>query len=577
MKISGRRRSRTPSKLHSDDWIANRRLGWTILAISWALVSVLYLLVQRDTTFAVDEFDWIGLAGSAPLHGLIEPLNGHLIVLPLVVFRIGLELFGTSHLGFTLVELVFLISVSLGIYVFSRERLGPLLAFAPAVIPLTLGAGWPLLSAPLIGIEWAAAITFGLWALIAVERNSRRSDVAACILLVLSLASFSIAMPFLVACAIAIFLGESRWRRSWIVIIPTVLYAVWYVWANSQSTSAPIDIGSVIWLPAYVMDSVIAVSAAVAGFNLDYGPATTLGLDGFDRGRFVRAVGLALMLLLLLAWSIRYVVKSGRPVGPLLVVLAIPLLLWTSQGLLLDEFRRPIEYRYLFGSTVAVMLVLAELFRPVRASVPLVLTTLGLVAVSAIMGLVPFSQGRNAQLALSTEARAVMSALEIAGDNADPSFTPSTDKLTPQAQFIFIHTGQFLEMSDRYGSPALSVRELKGQAEATRQAADITLVRALEISLEEDRRQNLNCRQIRAERGEDDVVSALLPGHVGIRSNRPRSLFLGRFADSEAVRLDDLERDTAMRFEIPEDATNLPWRIRATGTVPLTVCSDNAD
>ena len=75
--------------------------------------------------------------------------------------------------------------------------------------------------------------------LLALEREDRRGDVAACLFLIASLGFSGLGIPFLAAAAVAIGLGprESWLRRAYVVVIPAALFAAWYLgWGHDAET-----------------------------------------------------------------------------------------------------------------------------------------------------------------------------------------------------------------------------------------------------------------------------------------------------------------------------------------------------
>jgi len=157
-----------------------------ILCLIWAVTSAFYLILQWDLFFYVDEGDWVTFAGTRPVTDFLEPFNEHLILIPLLAFRLVLELAGSSYPAFTILELIALISLSLGLFTYARERIDPWVALAPAVLPFFIagGLGFTSLLMPLVGVIWFLALSLGLWALILVEKGRTSTDLAASLQLV---------------------------------------------------------------------------------------------------------------------------------------------------------------------------------------------------------------------------------------------------------------------------------------------------------------------------------------------------------------------------------------------------------
>lgn len=555
--------------------------GVILLVLSWLGVAVLYFAAQSKTTYAVDEFDWISRAGSIPLVDFLDPVNGHLMVVPMLLFRAGLEMFGNAQFGFTAMELLVLYSLSLGIFVYSRQRIGPVLAAAPAVIPLTLGAAWPLLSASLIGIQWGIAASLGLWAFILLDREqsgqgNTNQDILACALLCLSIASFSVGFPFIVACGALILIRPNRFRRSWIVAAPLGLYFLWRLWAASKVGTAGAEVANLPWVPGYVIDSFLAGASAMAGFDVPYGPWTSLKLQGFDLVRLLQAIALTTTLGIAVVIAFKYRAKQHTGWLRILLVLLIPLTLWASQGFLLEEFRRPTESRYLFGSVIVILLVLVELFRGIKVTGILAAGVLLLTLVSALLGSARFIDGRDSQMAVAQDSSAIMAGYDIAGDNADRDFVPSNEPVSPQSQFIFLPAGPYLEMARHFDTPAYSELEVEAAPDSIREIVDHTLVAVSRIDIHPVRPgQAAGCRRIQSRPGHDSIVTNLGSGETYLKSPVNRQLFLGRFSDDEPAEISPLEAWKPARLRLPNDGSKRQWRLRAVGDDPITICSES--
>lgn len=574
--------SQAPSRSsRGTTWFESGTVGSALLGFSWLAVAALYFVAQSKTTYGVDEFDWIARAGSIPLKEFLDPINGHLLVVPMLIFRAGLELFDNSQIGFTVFELLVLYSLSLGIFVYSKPRIGPVLAIAPAVIPLTLGAAWPLLSLSLIGIEWGIAASFGVWAIILVEKGgtgegSTSLDILACVLLCLSIASFSIGLPFIVACGAMILLRPNRFRSLWIVAVPIILYSVWRLWAASKVGSAGAEAANVPWIPGYIIDSFLGGASAIAGFDIPYGPWTSLKLQGFDLGRLLQGIAFTIVLGVAVVAAFRYKAGKGTRWLPILAILLLPLTLWASQGLLLDEFRRPIESRYLFGSVIVILLVVVELFRGVKVTKALAIGVLALTLASATAGAAKFRDGRASLMPVAQESNAIMAAFDIAGDNADPTFVPSSEPVSPQSQFIFLQAGPYLEMAQKFDTPAYSEQEVEAAPDLIREIVDRTLVTVSRIDIQPaGTGRKLTCREIRSRPGHDSILTRPGNGETILESPVNRQLFLGRFADGEPVEISLLEAGKPSSLKLPEDGSKRQWRLRVSGSDPIDLCSQN--
>src|SRR5215207_9810946 len=112
---------------------ARRLGGWTIdrlavaLLVALALVAAAWILREgRGLTFFYDEWNWV-LTRRSGVTGLFEQHNGHLVVLPLLVFKALFALVGFEPYWVYRVAGVLAHLLCVGLcFALVRRRLGPL-------------------------------------------------------------------------------------------------------------------------------------------------------------------------------------------------------------------------------------------------------------------------------------------------------------------------------------------------------------------------------------------------------------------------------------------------------------------
>ena len=77
------------------------------------------------------------------------------------------------------------------------------------------------------------SITGGLAAWVLLEREGRRSEIAAMVCLIVAAGSSSLGIPIMIGVAVEL-AWLRRWRAGWIVIVPAFLYGIWYL-TNGES------------------------------------------------------------------------------------------------------------------------------------------------------------------------------------------------------------------------------------------------------------------------------------------------------------------------------------------------------
>src|SRR6185295_15130405 len=105
----------------------------------------------------------------------------------------------------------------------------------------------------------------GLAMLLALERRTTAGNIAACLLLGLCLASFSVGIAFALGALFAIWLGgRADWRRVWVVLVPGILYVIWFLWARKFGQSE-VTAEAISSLFSGMADQLAALCAAITG------------------------------------------------------------------------------------------------------------------------------------------------------------------------------------------------------------------------------------------------------------------------------------------------------------------------
>ncbi|HTD57344.1 MAG TPA: hypothetical protein VK672_00470, partial [Solirubrobacteraceae bacterium] len=244
--------------------MADRRPKWAFIALGavMAVSAVLLLWEGRHMTFFNDEWDLILHRRGRDPAILLRDKNGHLVLVPLLIYKTLLAIFGASYTPFRVTAVALGLLCAGLVFVLVRKRVGDAPALAAAVLLLFLGVAWEQLFWAL-GITYYCALAAGLGMLLALERGDRRGDLAACGLLTVSLASFSIGLAFAVAATVEVCLTvrPARWRRLWISLIPLALYGLWSLtYGESQLVSS-----NIASTPFYIAETASAAMASLTG------------------------------------------------------------------------------------------------------------------------------------------------------------------------------------------------------------------------------------------------------------------------------------------------------------------------
>jgi hypothetical protein len=559
-----------------------RRWPIAVLAGAIAASAILLLYLGRGQTLIVDQWAYLSAYRSWDPSVLASPHNGHLIVLPLLVYKALFSVFGIeSHLPYQLATVALAAAVSCLLFALIRDRVGDLLALAAAILMLFYGAGADTVL-PTSQIPNLIGISSGLVMLLALRREDTGGDFAACTFLAMSLASFSIGVAFAAGAAVMLACRPAgqRLRRAWVMAIPLLAYACWAIWAQ-QFEQQTIDTHNLKALGSAVFDQ---IGAALAGLS---GLFTTP--NGSLQGTAAIRTDWAPALIVGLAATV--IVRLRRP-APLaasaLAAIAVLLVYLLLVGIALDEGRNTFDTRLVYLASVLTLLALGELCAPYRPG-PTALAVAGCVFFISMCANVA-ELGDSAKLVREESAanRAKLAAVGIAGENVAVDFVVEE----PPADMAFT-LATLRELDAEFGSPAYSEVELSEATAAAREAADEELVRALRIAPRPVRwlaprgapprlevsdlsggsvRGQGGCVSLRPEPGAKLKATIELPagGVAYASSEEPVAVSLGRFADAPSVALPAREGSNLVR--IPSDSSSTPWVARVEASEPALLC-----
>jgi hypothetical protein len=520
-----------------------KRTPTFLLAIALGASAVLLLSLDSHLTFVGDGWELLVRRQGWSPSAFLEPFHEHLILAPALLYKLLVAVFGIdSALPFYVVSTsFFLLSAGL-LFAYLRPRTGDWLALIAAVLLLFLGAA----SEDLLWefqMGFFGSIAAGLGMLIALDRGDRRGDQIACGLLLVSLAFSSMGIPFAAAALVDLALGRRPCRRrAYIAPLPLAAYALWWLgWGHTAESN--VSIHNLEHLPRYVFD------AAAAGL------ASLLGRDPLDPSGHPPLASQILLMVVIVVAAFR-IVRDRHLSRGLLVALALALSFWMISGLDRTPERYPTASRYQYPSAVFLLLIAAELVR--RARIPrLAVVAVAVIAAGAVFGGVSLLHRdyTNFWKPTSTDIRATLAAVDIAGVHSDPDFRV----LFPPATVLSLRA--YLLATRDHGSPAFDEAELLAQPGPERQIADRTLTSALGIALDPPRQPG------RAERCRVLTRAQLLPGRFTVASvGKARArLRLGRFSGGFPVGLGRLQPGLVRTLSIPVDGSHRPWKLAASG------------
>jgi hypothetical protein len=541
-----------------------------------ACAAGLALWLSRGTTLWVDEITAYMESPGLGLEETLRPHLGHLSLTSRLTYKAVFEVFGANYVPFRVLTLLALILAVALLFAYLKRRVGGYVALAPCLVLLFFGSDYIHVLAG-NGYTILLGIASGLGAFLALERDDRRGDLIACGLLCFGVVTYSFALGFLAGAMVWIAVGEDRRRRAWVVLVPLALYAAWWLWSGTLEAgpASEIDPVNLLVLPSWAFQSLSAVLTALTGVSYQ-----------FPGGYPAPQVGPVLAVIVLALVGLRF--RSGAITKELWAGIAVLLSLWGLGALASGGIRFPENTRYFYPVGIGLMLIAADSLRGIRWSWSGILAVylVALAGLGANLLLLRDGGGflRETHAPL---VRASFAALDVAGDEAEPTFdlfnadgSPGPGNAIFGVPFDIFEARDeapvdaYLAAADRYGSFGFSLPELRARDMGLRSETDRILVKALglELSPTDRRARGPGCRRVRGTGGRPPVARLPTGGALLELAGSGGQASLGRFADAESAPLGRLAPSEPALLRIPPDNAPDPWRLSVAGSGTLIVC-----
>lgn len=201
-----------------------RRVADAAFAVAVLATLAYQLHMARGIWFFADE--WAIAEQVRSPSGLIEPYNGHLSILILGLYRALLTLFGFStHAPYRVAGVVAFLSIAVALYVVVRREVGTVAAVVAGAVLL-----WPNgITLESGGLNHSLAALGAIVCGYGLNGSGRRRDLLVGAGLAFALASAGGGVAVAAAAVVHSICTRPPWRRWIAVVVPTVLWGLWYV------------------------------------------------------------------------------------------------------------------------------------------------------------------------------------------------------------------------------------------------------------------------------------------------------------------------------------------------------------
>jgi hypothetical protein len=526
---------------------------WTVAVLAVLVIASVVVVVSLGERLSFFNDDWWfllqrpGLESGGGLDVLLAPHNSNLVIVPVIVYKAMVALFGLSHqLPYRLVLALAIAVLGLLVFALVERRAGRMWALAAAAVVVFLGPAWEDLLF-FASIDLIFSLVFGLLALLALEEDSPGRNAAACVALALSIGSSNVGIAFAAGIGAAILIRR-RPRQLWVTGVPAALFAVWWLTYGHDQPSH-LSGANVTHLPRYLLDSAAAGTASITGLAQR---------TSYTHGYYM----LVVVALLLVLW----IARGGRPTQRVLPPLVVLLAFWVLTGLSFYTGREPFASRYQLIDVVVLILVVAALVqRPPRAKawavIPVGLATV-VVAANVSVSLVDGYRFLRTQSGYVKADLGVLSALR----SRVPPHLWLVASVTHNPYLAGITGNRYLAETAAHGEPSgFTSRQIAGASASQRQSADGVIV-AIDGPTAVRVRSALGprCSTVGAATSGRAPSMIVGPGAVSITNAGRQGVAVGvsRFAPPTVpTGISLLPPNASVRVDLPTDSVPAPWRV----------------
>lgn len=542
---------------------AIRRQPWLwLLGGLFLLSAVLLLAFRANIGFFLDDWYLVLLRDGAS--DWMLPHNQHIIILPAAIYELSLSLFGMHALPLHLLALTLFLTSILLLFFWMRPLIGDPASVIGCAIMLFLGAATgDLIFAFQIG--FFGSVVGGLGALILLRRDTARADIAACLLLVISMLCSTLMAPFFVAVAVQLLYRKgsraelsAALRDSWIVLIPFVLYLVWSLGWN-QDGSHYVTLENALKAPLYLLSA------------LGFSAASLTGL--FPLRAVIDNFFWAIPGLIVAAGFVQVLRRRGSVPPEFLIGLAAAVAFWLLCALNYTAAREFFTSRYQYPSVLFLLMMLVGAFRGLRPDSRQLRWLGAFAALSIVINVAAIFYAFNETYKPYEERNLVnLAAVDITSRTVDPDFMVGVGT-GAGAQ---VTAGEYLSAADRYGRPeGVNEDTLTNASESNREMLDRLLVFALPVEVVPgDRVAPIrdSCRKLEAEADGSPAID--LPSSLNyIAAEEGVQIRLGRYADEAEAIAWGAPAGRPIGYFVPKDNSERPWRISFRGQGEVKICA----
>ena len=527
----------------SVDW--RERLPLALLALAMVLSVWLGLSLNSVMTFYADEWDPLLSRSGWGLDQIFAPFNGHPTMIPMVIYKTVQEVFGMdSARPIQAIHAVLLLLMNGALFLYLRRRVGDWAALIGTVMVLFLGAAFEILLYS-FAMNFTGAIAVGIGALVALDRDDRKGDIAASFLLLVGVFFSMVIVPFIVAVA-AEWALNPRDRRGRIFVPGVslgVLVVWWLIWGQNSDESTVV-VSNFLLLPDTAFDAI------GSGFTSLFGLATGYGNEP-SQPNLIWGKVMAIVAVAIAWWRIKVI---GSPPRGFLVVAAGLLTYLLLLGMSLSDQRQPTFSRFQLPLVIFILMIASTLLEGIRIGAAWLVagTVVAALSINAGIGLMRERVEERWEPA-GLYVRTWLTGTELAGADALPA------RELQLRMPVMVGVGHYLDVSERYGSPALNRSEISALEPAELTWVDGGFINASGAGLDADppASKPSTCRPAAA------APIELKPGRYRVENETKGevTVLVARLGPTPGTNTGAVLPGSAAGLTLPAGDLTEPWRV----------------
>jgi hypothetical protein len=542
------------------------------LVFGAALVGMTIVLIaaQWRITFFQDTFAFLLDRQPWTLHSFAFPHNEHIVILPVVITKVLLAVFGmTSNVPEQVAMGITVLGAAVLLFFWLRRRLDPWLATIGATLFLFLGSAWPTILWPFEN-EFTLPVVFGLAGLLFLDRDDDKGDAWACVMFVLGTISGSLGVCFLPAAFVDfLFKRKERgsWKRAYVWAVPLLVYLAWFAgWGHTAEHH--LTIHNFLHAPQYVLEGFASSLDSLAGLSTI--TANVSGNNDWGRPLVIGAIG----LLAFAQWR-----RPGFS-RTFWMVTAAGVAYWLLAAFDFVPGREASAARYVYAGAFFTLLMIAEVLRAWPFSRKAIWIAAGIAVLAIGPNMAQMKEGSSWEREQSVFTRTDIGALEIARDTVSPEYALLSVESTGTASLGLVNAGLWFEAVDKWGTFADTPTQIETEPEGAREKADLVLAEALPVAstvgtggLALSPPSGVSCTTLPGGSAEKEVQLKAGKTTVEVAPGGPPTIALRRFATENFPVFVAGDGGATTTIEIPKDRATQPWYLHVEAAQEARVCT----